>query len=70
LQIDKSIKSLLQDALSIYLIDEKKLNDFMDGIEDLRRKGTWKKEDIIELYFGILPEFAHKETGKYLDQRM
>tara|TARA_B100000900_G_C20525558_1_gene694013 strand:+ start:362 stop:1276 length:915 start_codon:yes stop_codon:yes gene_type:complete len=27
LQIDKSIKSLLQDALSIYLIDEKKLNE-------------------------------------------
>ncbi len=50
--------------------DEKKLNDFMNGIEDLRRKGTWKKDDIIELYFGILTEFSHKDTGKYLDQRM
>jgi FlaA1/EpsC-like NDP-sugar epimerase len=50
--------------------DEAKLDDFMDGIEALREKGTWTKDDIVELYFGLLPEFAHKETGKYLDQRM
>ena len=50
--------------------DEDKLDDFMDGIEALREKGTWTKDDIVELYFGLLPEFAHKETGKYLDQRM
>jgi len=50
--------------------DEAKLDDFMDGIEALREKGTWSKDDIVTLYFGLLPEFAHKETGKYLDQRM
>jgi len=50
--------------------DEAKLDDFMDGIEALREKGTWTKDDIVKLYFGLLPEFAHKETGKYLDQRM
>jgi len=50
--------------------DEAKLDDFMDGIEALREKGTWAKDDIVKLYFGLLPEFAHKETGKYLDQRM
>ena len=50
--------------------DEAKLDDFMDGIEGLREKGTWTKDDIVKLYFGLLPEFAHKETGKYLDQRM
>ncbi|MDC1018388.1 UDP-N-acetylglucosamine 4,6-dehydratase [Pseudomonadales bacterium] len=50
--------------------DGVKLNDFMDGIEALREKGTWAKDDIVKLYFGLLPEFAHKETGKYLDQRM
>jgi FlaA1/EpsC-like NDP-sugar epimerase len=50
--------------------DEAKLDDFMNGIEALREKGTWLKDDIVELYFGLLPEFAHKETGKYLDQRM
>ena len=50
--------------------DEGDLDDFMDGIESLRAKGTWTKDDIVELYFGLLPEFTHKETGKYLDQRM
>ena len=50
--------------------DEAKLDDFMHGIEALREKGTWVKDDIVKLYFGLLPEFAHKETGKYLDQRM
>jgi FlaA1/EpsC-like NDP-sugar epimerase len=50
--------------------DDAKLDDFMDGIEALRNKGTWTKDDIVKLYFGLLPEFAHKETGKYLDQRM
>jgi len=50
--------------------DEAKLDEFMDGIEALREKGTWAKEDIVQLFFGLLPGFAHKETGKYLDQRM
>ena len=50
--------------------DDAKLDDFMDGIEALRSKGTWTKDDIVKLYFGLLPDFAHKETGKYLDQRM
>ena len=50
--------------------DDSKLDEFMDGIEALREKGTWTKDDIVKLYFGLLPEFAHKETGKYLDQRM
>lgn len=50
--------------------DEVKLEEFINGIEALREKGTWNKKDIVKLYFGLLPEFAHKETGKYLDQRM
>ena len=46
------------------------LEDFSRGIAALRNRGSWTKDDIVELYFGLLPEFAHKETGKYLDQRM
>jgi len=45
--------------------DESKLDEFMNGIEALRDKGTWRKDDIVRLYFGLLPELAHKETGKY-----
>lgn len=50
--------------------DESRLNEFMDGIEVLREKGTWSKGDIVKLYLNLLPKFAHKETGKYLDERM
>jgi len=50
--------------------DKAKLDEFLDGIEALRSKATWTKDDIVKLYFGLLPDFAHKETGKYLDQRM
>ena len=42
----------------------------MNGINNLRDKTDWSKDDIVKLYYEILPEFAHKETGKYLDQRM
>ena len=50
--------------------DELKLNEFIKGIGELRERGDWDKKDILELYFSLLPDFSHKETGKYLDQRM
>ena len=50
--------------------DASKLDKFMNGIDALRSNGNWNKDDIIKLYFTILPDFAHKETGTYLDQRM
>ena len=50
--------------------DETKLDEFMEGINALRDKEIWKKDEIIKLYFSLLPEFSHKETGKYLDQKM
>jgi FlaA1/EpsC-like NDP-sugar epimerase len=50
--------------------EEAKLDEFMDGVDALRAKATWTKDEIVKLYFGLLPEFSHKETGKYLDQRM
>jgi FlaA1/EpsC-like NDP-sugar epimerase len=52
------------------LYDEIKLDSFLSGIDGLRAKGTWDKQAIVDLFFDLLPEFAHKETGKYLDQRM
>ena len=50
--------------------DKDKLDEFMDSIRRLRAKATWSKAELVELYFGLLPEFTHKETGKYLDQKM
>ncbi len=50
--------------------DNAKLEEFIYGIESLRKKEIWTKVDLLKLYSGLLPEFDHKETGKYLDQRM
>ena len=33
-------------------------------------EGVASKSDIVNLFKAILPEFNHKETGKYLDQQM
>ena len=52
------------------LYDENKLNQFLLNIEELQSNGNWNKQEIIKLFFDLLPEFAHKETGKYLDGRM
>ncbi len=31
---------------------------------------SWKKEDIVKEFFTMIPDFGHKETGKYLDGKM
>ena len=50
--------------------DDNKLNEFINKLDFIRSKGNWSKNDILELYFSLLPDFSHKETGKYLDQKM
>lgn len=50
--------------------DPARLQAFLDGMDALRNRGSWSKRDIVTLFFELLPEFAHAETGKYLDDRM
>ena len=52
------------------IYDTALLEEFTDAIKFLRDQATWTKNDLIKMFFKILPGFAHKETGKYLDQRM
>ena len=47
-----------------------KLDNFLEMINTLRSQTVWEKESIIELFKMIIPNFNHKETGKYLDDRM
>ena len=49
---------------------EEKLNNFTKVITELKEKREWTKEQIVELFFKMIPDFAHKETGKYLDNKM
>ena len=49
---------------------EEKLRMFSDTIAKLRSTGMWTRGDLVELFNEMLPEFHHKETGKFLDGRM
>jgi len=51
-------------------VAEAKLKSFEDKIKELRNKKDWKKEEIVDLFFKMIPGFGHKETGKYLDSKM
>ena len=50
--------------------DEKKLNYFFKEITRLNKEGYWKKEELVNLFNYMIPDFNHKETGQYLDGRM
>lgn len=52
------------------LYDEQLLSDFERDIEKLKARGSWSKEEIVTLFNRMIPDFGHKETGKYLDGRM
>jgi FlaA1/EpsC-like NDP-sugar epimerase len=50
--------------------DNQRLQHFLATIERVRRQPTWDKPELVELFNYMIPDFAHKETGKYLDSRM
>lgn len=51
-------------------VEEAKLDRFLLEIDSMRQAGQWEKQEIVELFQYMLPEFHHKETGKYLDSKM
>ncbi len=50
--------------------DDILLNEFETILETLKKNQVWSKEQIVKLFFKMLPDFGHKETGKYLDGKM
>jgi hypothetical protein len=43
---------------------------FTDAINNMKADGKWSKEQIVNLFHKMIPDFGHKETGKYLDAKM
>jgi FlaA1/EpsC-like NDP-sugar epimerase len=52
------------------LFDAELIAMFENEITKLKANCAWTKVDIVELFFTMLPDFGHKETGKYLDSKM
>lgn len=46
------------------------LQYFEKEILKMRTDLEWSKEKIVDLFFKMIPDFGHKETGKYLDSKM
>ena len=62
------------DALGIIKntpdFNNEKLTLFSEAIQKLRQEGVWTRRDLIDLFNKMLPDFNHKETGKFLDGKM
>lgn len=50
--------------------DSSKLDYFASEIEQIKKRGVWNKQEIVDLFKFMIPDFNHKETGKYLDSKM
>ena len=50
--------------------NNEKLAIFEKTIADLKENKKWNKDQITNLFHKMIPDFDHKETGKYLDSKM
>ena len=50
--------------------DDAKLHYFLEEIKKIQERPAWQKGEIISLFYEMIAGFAHKETGKHLDNRM
>lgn len=51
-------------------VEEDKLQVFEQKIQTMLSAKQWNKEEIVELFNYMMPNFGHKETGLYLDGKM
>jgi FlaA1/EpsC-like NDP-sugar epimerase len=49
---------------------QEKIGLFSNSINEMKNSKKWNKEQIVDLFFKMIPDFGHKETGKYLDSKM
>ncbi|WP_242523321.1 UDP-N-acetylglucosamine 4,6-dehydratase [Thiocystis minor] len=52
------------------IFDAARLERFLGRIETLKSGGRWEREALVELFHVMLPDFDHKDTGRYLDDKM
>lgn len=50
--------------------DQARLEYFVRTLHAIQTQPTWNKAEMVDLFNTMIPDFAHKETGKYLDARM
>ena len=50
--------------------DEDMLNYFVKSIDAMKQRGSWSRGELVDLFNEMIPNFNHKETGKFLDGKM
>lgn len=50
--------------------DESLLEEFEARISNMRNKGSWLRDDLVDLFQKMIPNFQHLEKGKFLDSKM
>ena len=52
------------------VFDAELIELFESEIALMKSSEQWNKEQIVDLFYKMIPDFGHKETGKYLDSKM
>jgi FlaA1/EpsC-like NDP-sugar epimerase len=52
------------------IYQEELLSLFESSIENMKENKQWTKQQLVDLFHKMIPDFGHKETGKYLDGKM
>jgi FlaA1/EpsC-like NDP-sugar epimerase len=50
--------------------DDKLLDVFEQKISEMKLAKYWTKQQLVELFFTLIPDFIHTEKGRYLDSKM
>lgn len=69
-KLDMSLFDALGVIKNSLEFDGTQLTEFTTQIDILLKNQSWTKEQILALFFMLLPDFAHQETGKYLESKM
>ena len=66
---EKSFKSLgvIKNKLDY---NQDLLTMFEAKVSSMKAKKEWSKDQLLELFFKMIPDFEHNEKGKYLDSKM
>ena len=52
------------------VFDFQMIEHFTNTIKNFKQTGQWTKEQLVDLFFEMIPNFGYVEKGKYLDAKM
>lgn len=50
--------------------NEELIDHFTNTIQSMKQDGHWTKQQLVDLFFEMIPDFGYVEKGKFLDSKM